>query len=278
MSGLADRSAVQVINGEKVVVIHTLNGNVVLNHESARQADEKKRRTWRALSSFKYPTQDLDHDLRVNFGSHLVFHLHRTFLGTGYTSFTSLIEIDDSVVAGMPVTVINLISQYAGFTGAVREGVKSLHDVSRDRVALQQEENSELLFLQRNWAVSIALLSTPGLVAYDFVHDPEGRTLSIRPNYSSTNPNDYPNKVTRTSEVLSFVASHLNSNIAVVDMEPVLRFYPLSKLMLFIADNHGVNIEDIRIDVTDPEEWDYINPAADQELQKLNERGSRTAS
>jgi hypothetical protein len=70
------------------------------------------------------------------------------------------------------------------------------------------------------------------VVAYDFVYDPEGRELTIAPNDGSTDPADYPNQLTRTSELFSFLAAHLQSTIAIVDLKTVLQSYPLSKLML----------------------------------------------
>ena len=55
--------------------------------------------------------------------------------------------------------------------------------------------NSELLSLQKYWSVRVELLPKHGLVAYDFVYDPEGRELTIAPNYGSTDPADYPNQL-----------------------------------------------------------------------------------
>jgi hypothetical protein len=129
--------------------------------------------------------------------------------------------------------------------------------------------NSELLSLQKYWSVRVELLPKHGLVAYDFVYDPEGRELTIAPNYGSTDPADYPNQLTRTSELFSFLAAHLQSTIAIVDLKTVLQSYPLSKLTLQLLDDRSFTIENIRIDVADREQWDYINPVADREFGKV---------
>jgi hypothetical protein len=263
------RTVIKEINGEKVVVINTLNGSVVLGQQVAKDRAEKRKITWRSLSSFKYPTENFVHDFSVNFASHLVFHLHRTFRNAGFTKFTSLIETDSNTL-GNSVTVINLISQHANYTGAIRSGVKALWDESRDRVALQEEQKAELLNLQNTWSVAVGVLPTRNaIVAYEFIYDPDDHVLSIKPSQGSTDPADYPNQVTQTSELLSFVAAQLNTQFAVVDFPSILRSYPLSKLMLELLDQHGITIENIRVDVAGPEEWDYVNVAADRELGKI---------
>jgi hypothetical protein len=265
-----DRALVKEVKGEKVIVIHTLQGDIVLGEKAANSTQESRATLWRPLSSFKYPTQNFEHDFSVNFAAHLVFHLHRTFRSTGYTKFTSLIETDETTVSNVPVTVINLISQYARYTGAIRTGVKRLWDASEDRVALQEEQKTELISLQKTWSVNVKVVPVRhGIIGYDFVYDPDGHAVSIEPSWGSTNPVDYPNQMTRTSELLSFVAAHLNESIAIVNFDYVFRSYPLFKLMLELLDHHGITIENIRCDAANPEEWDYVNTAIDQEVGKV---------
>ena len=257
---------IQEINGQKVIVIQTNYGTILAGQGVAEQAKETKRKVWRQLSSFRYPTQDFIHDLRTNFPAHLIFQLRRTFQQTGYAEFTSLIEI--AKVGSVPV--INLITQYAHYAGPLHSLVKKLWDTSVDRRALQEEENGELRFLQQNWNVSASLLPTDGITPYTFLFDPDGQQISISPTKSaSTNPADYPHKLSRTSELLSLLACFVAANFAIVNLDVVKTSYPLTKLMYELSgERKCFSLENVRIDATDPEKWDYINTEADIEFGK----------
>jgi hypothetical protein len=54
------------------------------------------------------------------------------------------------------------------------------------------------------------------------------------------------------------------------NIETVLRSYPLSKLFLDLMDSHTFNIANVRINTADFEEWDYINPTADEKFRSAS--------
>jgi hypothetical protein len=264
---------VKELNGQKVVVVETMNGSIIIGQDAVKQGDENKKRIWRPLSRFTYPTQDFSHDFTNNFPAHLIFHLHRTFRDAGYTEFTSLIKIETFTQGNVSGQAIQLVSQHAKYIGGMFAGVKKLWDVAQDRAALQNEQNAELMHLQKNWSVFVNLLPIAGTVPYRFVHDTEGLQILITPiQERSTDPGDYPDKVSRTSELLTFMTAYANARIAVANLDVVSKYFPLSKLMFEIFDHEGFDLEKVRIDASDPERWDYINPSADIELAEWSER------
>jgi hypothetical protein len=268
MSENSQRSLeIKEVKGEKVMIIQTFNnGQILINGKELQHAAEKMRKTWRPLSSFRYPTLDFKHDLTTNFPAHLVYHLDQVFHDRGYIRFTSLIEIGTFNAGDTPATVINLISQHAKYTGAIRSYVKALWTAD-NRLELQNKMNVELKRLDETWACKSAFYPDKKLISYEFEYDADGLRLSILPVSASTDVADYPNKVGNTSELFSLVSAHLNANIAVVNLDVATRSYSLTKLLLAFLDRE-FDFEAIRVNADDPEEWDYVSPSLDEELRQ----------
>jgi len=256
---------IKEVKGHKVIVVHTLNGDINVSQEAVEHAKEIKKKTWRPLSYFPYPTTNLDHDLAKSFPASLIFNLHQTFRDCGYTEFDSVISINSLKSESFSGTSVTLITQHARYTGELTKILKKLWGMGEDRSALQDEMNAVLIDLQKHWSVGFKLSSAPeSTTAYHFVYDPEGFRISITPTtIGSTDPSDYPNGVTTTSELLTFLVAHLHSSIAMWDLDFVLRSYPLYKLTMQLMDGN-FSFDDVRINNADPEEWDYINPSADK--------------
>jgi hypothetical protein len=144
---------------------------VHINPEAIRAS---RRKVWRPLSSFAYPTQQLEHDLHRNYPSHLVSQLHKTFRDVGYTAFSGLLSISDETVMNMEISTITLTTNQAAYVGAIHTLVKQLWDVNLDRRSLQDAVNAELTDLYANWAVTVRLFRDPGPVAYQFIYDRPG--------------------------------------------------------------------------------------------------------
>jgi hypothetical protein len=69
--------------------------------------------------------------------------------------------------------------------------------------------------------------------------------------------------------MLLMVAAWLNSRfVRAGTLETVLNSYPLSKLMLEFLDNRSVDFGNLRVNVENCEDWDYVNPAADEEFRR----------
>src|ERR1700735_2029272 len=88
-----EKAFVEQINGQKVVVVRTLNGNIVINADAILREEARKKKTWRPLSHFVYPSQRLERDLETNLVVHLGYNLYEIFSSRKYTHFTSTIDI-----------------------------------------------------------------------------------------------------------------------------------------------------------------------------------------
>jgi hypothetical protein len=126
--------------------------------------------------------------------------------------------------------------------------------------------------LQSHWDVNVALLRDLCSVPYRFLYDPDGHKISIRPCENiSSDPSEYPEKASPTSELLMLLTAISQSDTLLLrNIETVLRSYPLSKLFLDLMDSHTFNIANVRINTADFEEWDYINPTADEKFRSAS--------
>jgi len=247
----------------------------IVNKTTIQQYQQSKRKNWRELELVVYPTWDLERDLATNYPVHLIVALHRAFAGQGYTAFTSEINIEDRKNEEGEYKAIVLISHQIKFLRELRAIWKSLWDPRfpiEERKAIQERENQESLALQKSWQLDLRLLPTNQKLPYEFVYDADGRSISIRPHSSAPiSPDEYPDKLRRTSELLLFLNVLQRGNILLTyDISTVNHYYPLAKLMLNILDREAINLGKVRINADDYEEWDYLNPQADLEIQRVS--------
>lgn len=139
--------------------------------------------------------------------------------------------------------------------------------------ALQSELNKEILELLHKWSIRVAIPYDDKLRAVQFIYDPEAYRIQIgEPQFSSTAPEDYPGKVKTTSELLVLISTLVSSPIINMgDIACINSHYPLFKLWLELLDNHCWKLGNIRVNVADSEEWDYVNTAADIEIRNFDE-------
>jgi hypothetical protein len=263
---LVNRLVVQ--KGGKALVVRTLIGDVHINQETMQAS---KRKLWRSLSTFTYPSQRLEHDLATNYAGHLTIQLHKTFRDAGYMTFTGMISMADENLMNMEFSSVTLTTNQAGYVGAIHNSVKQLWDIKQDRLALQNALNTELRDLHSNWIVDVRVFRDPGPIAYQFVYDPDARKIFIGPcEKISTAPSEYPDKAGSTSELLMLLTAVLRSEFAIAgNIETILNSYPLSKLFIELMDSKTVDLGRVRVNAADVEEWDYVNPAADEEFDRV---------
>jgi hypothetical protein len=257
-----------VQSGGKAVSAHTIIGDVILQQDAIRAATRK---TWRPLSRFVYPSQNLAHDLKTNYPGHLIAQLHETFQDSGYTTFSGMISIaPQTSISGTAFSPITLISNQPKYLGAIQASVAQMWNENLDRKALQEELNSQLRDLHQNWAVRVNIHSIEELIAYEFIYDPDRRVITILPyDAVSGAPSEYPYKVSCTRELLMLLVAVSRSTILNSgNLETVLSSYPLSKLFLDILDDKTFDMDRIRVNSSDLEEWDYVNPSADEEFKQ----------
>jgi hypothetical protein len=251
------------------------NISQVINYITIQQYKESKRKQWRELELAVYPTWDLERDLSANYSVHLIVALHRVFANRGYTTFTSEIAIEDRKNEEGEYQAIVLVSHQIKFLGELRGILRSLWDQRfpiEERRAIQEQEKQEALALHRSWQVDVNFLPTKERLPYEFIYDPDGKSITIRPHDSAPiSPDDYPEKLQRTSELLMFLNVLRRPNILLTyDLSIANRYYPLAKLMLNVLGNEPISPASVRINADDYEEWDYLNPQADLEFQRAS--------
>ena len=99
--------------------------------------------------------------------------------------------------------------------------------------------------------------------------DPRSKTASIEPfSARSTRPQDYPERLATTSELLEYVAAILNSGpIADLGDPFSVLTYPWIKFIARFLDKRGIDLGRIQVNNADPEEWNFINTEFDYEIE-----------
>lgn len=248
-----------------------------MNSTTVNQYQEVRRKTWRRLSRFHYPSTEFGYDLVNRIPTHLIVQLHRTFREEGYTEFTGLItttRIETPMLAKIEAnvsddySVFQLLSHQTQYIGALHRDLRLLWSESPDGFALQDALNSDARYLTDNWSTRHGPWLMAGRDAYQFIYDPEVFRISIEPHDEVwTDPAKYPYKVGNTSELLMLLCALTQTPIGTYNMDTVRHSYSLSKLFLAVLDR-TLTIDNIRVNTNDPEEWDYLNPEADVEFGK----------
>lgn len=267
--------------GEEIALSPTLNaGNVraerdviiqqIINNTTIHQYQQNRRKRWRELEMFSYPTWNLERDISTNYPVHLIVALHRVFAKHGYTTFTSEVAVEDRENAEGPYQAITLISHQIRFVGELRMLLTSLWSDNRtreERQGIQEQENQESIALQKDWQLDLRFAQTKGKLPYEFLYDPDGRRIRISPHDDApATPEEYPDKLQRTSELLLFLNALRRQNFLTFDISTVNHHYGLAKLFLDILDREPISLGKVRINVEDYEDWDYLNPQADLEF------------
>jgi len=249
-----------------------VKGDFKVNQTIVHQYNVSKRKRWRQLDEAVYPAiQDTD-ERRSSYAYQLALHLHRAFKSKGYIKFVCLFGIRQTDLEGEPSPFYNLISHQAKFTGSLRSSWKTLWNPNiheNEKAEFQNQLNSELISLYQSWTFNLQLPFTESVVACQFIYDKDGRKITIGPpDFSSTSPGDYPDKLHTTSELLTFLSAITRTPIADLgDIGFVTAYYPLFKALLELLDRNGWRPDHIRVNIEDCEEWDYINPAVDAEVR-----------
>lgn len=237
------------------------------------QYNNSKKKRWKKLSEIIRPITIDDENQRRSYLSHLTLQLHRVFKNSGYISFVSLFSLCIATSKDITLPGYCLVSHQTKYTGALRENWKYLWNSSISREAKQ--EYRELLLkewndLKTNWSLDVNISFTHDLSALEFIYNPDEHKIRIgTPSILSTDPTDYPDKVRTTSEFLTFIALMSNSSVAFCsDLGCISSYYPLSKFYLDVMDNGAYSLNNIRVNVEDCEEYDYVNTVIDVEVQK----------
>ena len=257
-----------------------VRGNYIINQTIVKQYKETNIKKWRQLAEHNYPADELNHYWLSRYLSQQVLHLNRTFKGSGYNDFVGVLRFTKVESEGDKIPVICLISHESRFIGAIRSSFIILHSTTVDiqsRKTYQDELNAELSDLIATWAVNVNIrpdtIADEDLIPLHFIYDPDDRRISVSvPDVVSTEPTDYPDKLRTTSELLTFLACILKSNVSTLDMGYVHSYYPLTKLIIEFIDNRSFRWDKIRINVKDNENWDYIDTKYDAEVRRYSKK------
>jgi len=230
-----------------------------------------KRKRWKKLDKFFFPAiSDDTEEQRRNYIAYLVVHLHRVFKDLGYTSFVNLFCVGESEPGDLPGYF--LLSNQTKFVGEIKQSRKFILNPSialESRKEYQELINKDLRDLS-NWSIDVKILFTIDLSPLEFIYNPDAHKIRIATRTDiSSDPTEYPEKVKTTSEFLKFISSLAKSQIIICqDWACIESYYPLYKFYMYFMDNQSYNIDNIRVNVEDCEEWDYINTDFDVEVQK----------
>lgn len=257
-----------------------VGGDYKVTQTIVNQRVETRRKSWRMLDEIDYPALVDDEERRAKYAFQLALHLHRTFQSQGYTAFTSFMSLREAPIpeTDKKTPVYCLITHRSEFSGSLRHSWKFLHNPSipmEQRQAHQDELNAQVGDLLRTWSFDLRPPFVDRLVATQFIYDPDSHRIAIGPPpHTSTAPDSYPDKVRTTSELLVLLSA-ITGNPMVYwgDTACISSHYPLFKLVFAVFDNKAWQPDCVRVNVHDPEEWDYINPAADAEVGRYDETG-----
>lgn len=129
---------------------------------------------------------------------------------------------------------------------------------------------ADIIHKMQDWNFSAKWNRNRKIDFVDLRCDPRSKTVSVTSvddDQLSTRPQDYPERLGTTSEMLRYISSLANSDYIVDLGNP---FYPSGyawvKFITKFIDNRRLNIDRIRVNLSDLEEWDFVNPEFDYEV------------
>ncbi|MCG2645813.1 MULTISPECIES: hypothetical protein [Bradyrhizobium] len=168
----------------------------------------------------------------------------------------------------------SLTSPYIELTEAALNRVQRVVSLHKEHGPDGKEEakrlyQQELEIALEGFHISGSVILEDGLNCVRVRCDPRTRTAHLQPfSPRSTKPQDYPNRLSYTSEILEYAVALLNAKYLIVDADdPALQnLYPLVKLLSRFMDHHSIDLGHFRVNDADPEEWDFENAELDYEL------------
>jgi hypothetical protein len=250
------------------------------NLKIIQAAESKRRKTWRELDVQNViEFNDYEHN-RVNVWRSLFVALRDASVGKGFVRFVAIVQKTSRKVEELDRFVYQFVSNQPAFSGRLRDihtakiqdefqladiPPGSEHEAYRNELQIKyQAQWDELL-------ASYKLYLTPFVIEgvwdpIEFTFDGENRSMTIKPLNASGNMDDYPLKLSTTSELLVYCAAVLFVDLAFANMDLVYSNVSLSRLTAAVLDRE-FDLNNIRVAVDDPEEWDYINPKFDVEAR-----------
>lgn len=257
-----------------------VQGDFVINQTTVNQYREVQRKNWRPLAVGRWATlAEVSEENSLSLlSSDMADALHETYGNKGYTAFTALLSGTLSKRKGHTVRVYEVTCHKAPFCNALehsrREYLARLK-AAKQRGHHEQEKQKILDELAssplQGWRIESELLTGKTLQAVNLRLDPDAKHIAIKCfRNSSTNLAEYPEHLRRTSELLEWLAATLTTKVVDLgDVQWLMENYRMQKLLFNLLDNKVLYPAKIRVNVTDDEEWDYVNPKWDAEVRGI---------
>ena len=119
------------------------------------------------------------------------------------------------------------------------------------------------------WTIAGSVDFSARPIALDICYEPDVRRVSIQTSeHQSTNPADYADHASATSELLQLLCALLNANfVHIGDIGWYIDNYHLMKVCMYYLDRRALDLSLIRINADDDEQWDYVNVDLDAEIK-----------
>lgn len=273
----------KIVEDTSAIRTHIADLRRYITGEIADQSVRKQRKTWRDLSHLLIPMiERLDDRSDAVFVAELFTGLDLTFRHRAFSRFTGLLRYVERNINNQTIPAYYLLCHQIDFCEIVRRSTRLLLESywearrqgaeAVDRLKQEQQKLTDAFNLEWNANASFDL--SRQWLPLEFTVDSARRVISILPLTLSLDPAEYTSGITSTSEVLRFLASFVNT-------ESVAYFgdatwydddYSLLKLWADLVDNGKIEIDRLRINAEDYEEWDYINPVVDLEIKKAEKQ------
>ncbi len=260
-----------------------------ITQQIIHQAAAQERKTWRDLSHLLIPMLAGLHE-----SSHKVFlsvvyeGLEQTFGNQSYSQFTGVLRYVERDVRGQIVPAYYLICHRIEFCEYVRKKTQQIilnHKKAKnegpemvERLKREQQEITDRLNNEWNTYSSFDLSSV--WQPLEFIVDPAKRVISINALPMSLDPSEYASGLNSTSDMLRFLASYANASGPFAYFGDANWYdgnYALLKLWADLVDHRQIELDRVRINAKDYEEWDYLNPVVDLEIKRAEKQGATTA-
>ena len=208
--------------------------------------------------------------------------LELTFGDRAFAEFTGLLRHTERSVHGQTVPLYYLLCHEIEFCEAVRRMTERLirsYSIAKQQGQqainyLKQEEQKVVDAFNQQWTTWASFDLSVKWLPLQFTVDPAKRKMSIEDLPMSLDPLEYPSGISTTSESLRFLASFVNAEGAAYfgDVTWYNDNYSLLKVWTDLIDHGTVEIDRLRINAEDYEEWDYVNPRVDLEIKNFEKR------
>jgi hypothetical protein len=277
---VSDGSVVTTVNQTGGQTAHSITniGDLNITQTIVTQYEATRRKKWRPLEHLNYAVLQDSENSRGAFLSSLALGLHAIYADEGYTDFNAIFSINTVERDGYRLGVYALTTHKARFCNNVREkyaqvvsemlsakesGDASKTTATKERLTAEIEQRADVF---KDWRIETGVVFATEPMAVRFIYDPDTKYISIK---SIDNFSLGSDRHITTSAVLHMICGFMTHRVALIDGldELIKDNYTTTKLLLDVLDGNQINLDGLRVNVDDDEEWDYSNAAFDARFQ-----------